>query len=262
MTSAVVKDLCKPLAYVLSIADVASSRIEEGDESVEVYRDLQSLHQQAHRLMRMLEELLEFTCADSTLLNVDAVPLRSFLGRTLDARRPYLERVGIQLEVDLDLDPELTGPLDGERISRAIDYLLANARDALTRSACGAQGNRVWVRARAEKDRLVIRIADNGPGIPADIAGRLFEPFANETTRQGLGLGLATVRNLIKAHLGEVHVEAQAPEGGAAFTLKLPLGEHSGLYPNTRLPTPIIPELANLDPKPEDAPTRSPLAIR
>jgi signal transduction histidine kinase len=70
---------------------------------------------------------------------------------------------------------------------------------------------------------LALRVADSGAGLPADAIEHLFEPFATNGKQQGTGLGLVTVRNLVKAHGGDVRVEAKAPEGGAAFTVLLPL---------------------------------------
>jgi signal transduction histidine kinase len=72
-------------------------------------------------------------------------------------------------------------------------------------------------------DTLAIRVADTGPGIPEELVGHLFEVFATTGKKEGTGLGLVTVRNLVKAHGGEIRVETAAPEGGAAFTVTLPL---------------------------------------
>ena len=76
--------------------------------------------------------------------------------------------------------------------------------------------------------RLAVRVADSGAGLPAEAVEHLFEPFATNGKKQGTGLGLVTVRNLVKAHGGEVRVEAKAPEGGAAFTVLLPLVAAAG----------------------------------
>ena len=69
-----------------------------------------------------------------------------------------------------------------------------------------------------------VRIADTGPGIPPELLDSLFEPFATGKTR-GTGLGLVTVRNLVKAHGGRVDVEPKSEEGGAAFIVSIPIEE-------------------------------------
>jgi len=67
-----------------------------------------------------------------------------------------------------------------------------------------------------------IRVADDGPGIPDAIAGKLFELYATYGKKGGTGLGLATARNLLKAQGGEIWLEPKNPEGGAAFRMKIP----------------------------------------
>lgn len=101
-----------------------------------------------------------------------------------------------------------------------IENLLTNAREAV---ATWEQGKRIAVRAWAEEGRLAIRVADSGAGLPEEAVEHLFEPFATNGKKRGTGLGLVTVRDFVQAHGGEVRVEAKAPEGGAAFTVLLPL---------------------------------------
>ncbi|MEW6335586.1 MAG: sensor histidine kinase, partial [Thermodesulfobacteriota bacterium] len=80
----------------------------------------------------------------------------------------------------------------------------------------------VWITTRCDDRHAFVRIADDGPGIPPEIAPRIFEAFATGNKRSGTGLGLATVRNLVIAHGGEITVEPKGPEGGAAFLITLP----------------------------------------
>ena len=109
-----------------------------------------------------------------------------------------------------------------------LENLLINAREAL---APWGREKRIAIRARVEGGRLRVRVADSGPGIPEEAADHLFEPFATNGKKQGTGLGLVTVRNLVKAHGGEIEVETRAPEGGAAFTVVLPLAQVRGRGP-------------------------------
>jgi signal transduction histidine kinase len=69
-----------------------------------------------------------------------------------------------------------------------------------------------------------VRVADNGPGIPPEALPRLFEPFfTTKEVGKGTGLGLAIAYGIMQEHGGELHV-ANRQEGGAVFTLELPLG--------------------------------------
>jgi two-component system sensor kinase FixL len=109
--------------------------------------------------------------------------------------------------------------LDADRFRRVLENLIGNARDALVSHA----GERiVFVFSEIVDGAFRLRVADSGPGIPPELVDSLFEPFATGKTR-GTGLGLVTVRNLIKAHGGRVDVEPQAPEGGAAFVISIPV---------------------------------------
>ena len=161
-----------------------------------------------------------------TGLAVETVPARRFLGEVLQPLAADLRERGIEVAIDLDLDDTLQAALDRDRIQRVLENLFTNARDAL---AIWGLAKRVAVRATVEGGWLAVRVADSGPGIPAEGAEHLFEPFATTGKTQGTGLGLATVRNLVKAHGGDVRVETKSPEGGAAFTVLLPLASPSAL---------------------------------
>lgn len=104
-----------------------------------------------------------------------------------------------------------------EALLTALLNLVGNAVEA-----CG-RGARLELAVRRLPDEAAMELvlSDNGPGVPAEIAQRLFEPFF--TTRpNGTGLGLAVVRAVARAHGGEVYY-APRPEGGAQFVLRLPI---------------------------------------
>jgi CheY-like chemotaxis protein len=83
-----------------------------------------------------------------------------------------------------------------------------------------------------DERRAVLRVEDQGIGIPADMTERIFEPFVRAVDddvlvhgrpTQGMGLGLALVRSIVRAHGGEVHAESDGPDRGSRFTVILPL---------------------------------------
>jgi two-component system sensor histidine kinase HydH len=91
-------------------------------------------------------------------------------------------------------------------------------------------GGTVDVDARVAPDRTWhIAVRDSGAGIPADVLGRLFEPFFT-TRNEGTGLGLAIVRTVVEAHGG--HVDARStPGAGSVFTISLPAADASASAP-------------------------------
>jgi signal transduction histidine kinase len=84
----------------------------------------------------------------------------------------------------------------------------------------------ITVRLEPRDDELVIAVADEGPGIPADELGHVFEPHyqarAGRSRREGLGLGLYSTRGLIQAHGGRIWVESD-PAQGSVFSFSLPV---------------------------------------
>ncbi|MFL6291716.1 MAG: ATP-binding protein [Thermoanaerobaculia bacterium] len=220
MTSSVVHDLRNPLTLLKGYADLAHKLAVRGGESV-IAEELEQVKAASDRLRRMIEEILDFARGGTPTLVLETLPARAFLDETLTPLAADLEERGIATEVHLRLDDDLKVTLDRDRMQRVLENLLRNAREAVTG---GPGARRVFLRAWVEEgDGLAIRVADTGPGIARELAGHLFEPFATTGKKQGTGLGLVTVRNLVKAHGGEIRVETPAPEGGAAFTVTLPL---------------------------------------
>jgi signal transduction histidine kinase len=230
MTSAVVHDLRNPLTLVKGYADLAHALAVRGGDAATIARELETVRSESDRLRRMIEEILDFARGGSPRLALETVPARGFLDEVLQPLAADLRERDFEVWIDLRLDAALQISLDRDRIQRVLENLLSNAREAL---ATWTVAKRVWVRARVEEGRLAVRVADSGPGIPEDAVEHLFEPFATTGKKQGTGLGLVTVRNLVKTHGGEVRVETKAPEGGAAFTVLLPL------LPASALPVPV-----------------------
>ena len=108
--------------------------------------------------------------------------------------------------------PDLTATVDPELIGQAVLNLLRNAADA------GGTGR---VSAEVYGDRLHVAVADDGPGFPAEVLDRAFDPFFT-TRAEGTGLGLAIVHRVAEAHGGDAVIE-NLSGGGAAVTLRLPV---------------------------------------
>jgi nitrogen fixation/metabolism regulation signal transduction histidine kinase len=112
--------------------------------------------------------------------------------------------------------------MDPMMLKRGLDNLLRNAIHSVY-EAKPAGGGRVFVRAYARANNGVIEVRDNGPGIAEENWERVFDPYYTTKT-EGTGLGLAIVKKVVLEHGGEVRLD-HAPEGGARFTIELPLTE-------------------------------------
>jgi signal transduction histidine kinase/CheY-like chemotaxis protein len=128
------------------------------------------------------------------------------------------------IEVARRLAPDLPQLwADPHQLQQVIVNLLTNAHQAL-RTVSTRRRLAVATRYERTTDRVVLDIADNGPGVPADIAGRIFEPFfTTKASGQGTGLGLSLCRGIVDGHDGVLRLET-TPGGGATFVIELPAG--------------------------------------
>ena len=125
-------------------------------------------------------------------------------------------RIVTELAPDL---PEVVG--DPTQIRQIIHNLVQNAEDALTETPEGVFA----VSTRQDGDRVVMEMRDNGPGFPAELLARAFEPYFTTKTR-GTGLGLAIVKKITDEHGGEVRLRNR-DEGGAEIRIRLRVAEAS-----------------------------------
>ena len=117
------------------------------------------------------------------------------------------------------LERELMVEIDARRVDQALTNLFENARTAVESGPPG-QGRRVHIDAEAIDGALLLHVCDDGPGVPAEIRDRLFEPFASRSPG-GTGLGLAIVARIMNAHGGSIAL-TERPPWRTCFTLSFP----------------------------------------
>lgn len=124
-----------------------------------------------------------------------------------------------EIDFELELAQDVPSPLliDPEQIKRVFINLFDNAIEAMNKKG------KINLKTRFDKtqNRVLIEIADNGPGIPAEDKNKLFLPYFS-TKRKGTGLGLAIVHQIIKEHNGSISVDDNLPQG-AKFIIQLPV---------------------------------------
>ncbi|MGB6365157.1 MAG: ATP-binding protein, partial [Thermoanaerobaculia bacterium] len=225
MTSSVVHDLRNPLTLVKGYADLAHALALRGGDLRAIAKEMAKLKEAADRLRRMIEEILDFARSGTSEIELSSVSVAKFLDHTIRSFVTDLADQGIVTRIDLKLDQGQEVSLDQDRIKRVLENLLANAREAVMNTG---GPRRILVSGESRDGHLLLRVADSGPGVPEELVDQLFEPFSTAGKKRGTGLGLATVRNLVRAHGGKITVESKAPEGGAAFTVWLPLEREAG----------------------------------
>lgn len=229
-------DLNNVLTAILGHADLLELELGLERSAVGGQADLEEIREAVARGAGLVEELLAF--GRPRAASSDEVDLAEVLGRLAGMARRV---AGEAIELDLRLEPGL-GPvrIDREAFERAVLNLVANARHAIEarpraagriavvlepvradRAGAGdagdatgaADGHGRWVR---------LSIADDGCGMPADVASRIFEPFfTTRATSGGTGLGLAGVAECVRRGGGRIAVES-APGSGTTFRIDLP----------------------------------------
>ena len=128
------------------------------------------------------------------------------------------------VEVCMEFAPgQLFINADPAQIRQIIHNLFQNSEDALV----GREDGKIIVTTRQEGERVELTWADNGPGFPAEIFERPFEPYFT-TKARGTGLGLAIMKKILDEHHGEVHLSNRR-EGGAVVGMRLPMAAETGI---------------------------------
>ena len=130
--------------------------------------------------------------------------------------QPDLQRQHIGFSLVL-FQPEIVVYADEKLLSQVLINLLKNAMQALEGQANG----QIRMEVDAEKNQLLIRVTDNGPGVPSDLTEDIFVPFFT-TKATGSGIGLSLSRQIIRMHDGELSVASQ-PYRETCFTISLPV---------------------------------------
>ncbi|WP_317453909.1 HAMP domain-containing sensor histidine kinase [Streptomyces sp. CBMA152] len=204
-------ELRTPLAGMLAVTEVLDEDADRLDPDTAAAVRLVSA--ETGKLATLVEDLMEISRFDAKAaeLNLDEVDVAETIRKTLQNRR-WEEQVGAELPhgIRAMLDP------------RRFDIVVANLVGNALRHGTAP----VRVTLRADRDRLVTEVTDGGPGIAPAVLPHIFDRFykadAARTRSAGSGLGLAITLENVRLHGGTVRA-ANGPDGGAVFTVELPL---------------------------------------
>jgi signal transduction histidine kinase len=146
-----------------------------------------------------------------------AVPLAAAIEAAAEEAR--LAEHEIALNCDIAAADRVNA--DPDQLHRILANLLRNAREAIEHQEGRKTTGRISVSLSRTGDASLVRVTDNGPGVPERARERLFQPFAGSGRPDGAGLGLAIARELAQAHGGDLTLAQTGPKG-SIFELRLP----------------------------------------
>jgi signal transduction histidine kinase/ActR/RegA family two-component response regulator len=221
LITGIAHELSSPLTSILGYSQYLLQK-EQSGVSVEETRQVRHIFEEAERATAILRQLL--SNAHENKPRLGPVAVNELVLQGLELQKISLLRENITVETDLDS----SGPMvygDPGQLQQVFLNLTGNARQALDQA--GKSGT---IRVRTKQigeQRVLLEIADDGPGIPRDILGRIFDPFfTTKPAGIGTGLGLAIVSGIVREHGGHVNV-ASPPGGGAIFSVALMAASHA-----------------------------------
>jgi len=213
-------ELRTPLSSILGYLELLR---EDTDEplSEEQMMYLSIAERNAHRLLRLMGDLLFTAQVGANSFNIDAVALEvaPLVRASIESANPVAVAQGVTMFAEVTDDLAVVNG-DPTRIGQAIDNLLSNAIKFTPR------GGRVTVAVSSDDEHVVVRLTDTGMGIPANELDQLFSRFfrASTATRAavpGVGLGLTITKAIVDAHGGSLDVESEVGVG-TTFIVRLP----------------------------------------
>jgi two-component system NtrC family sensor kinase len=230
LIAGVAHDLNNPLASVVGFSDFLAEGVDIPPALAE---PLHVIRQEAERAATIVKNLLSFARRQAEERRVHAI--RPLLESVIALLRNQLMALKVETTLEVETDvPEIE--INANQIKQVFVNLLNNAAQAI---ASSGRGGLVRVTVGRWLDGVQVTVADDGPGMPEDIAARVFEPFfSTKAEGEGTGLGLSICQGIVKEHGGRIVLET-APGRGATFTIQLPGGVRTA--PAESPPLPVGP---------------------
>lgn len=204
------------LRNMLTSAQIASERLAALKDP-KVSQALPRLERALDRAVKLASDVLAYGKTEEAA--PEARPLRLAAAVEAAAEEARLGGDGVRLLSQVRAADQVIA--DPDQLHRILTNLLRNAREAIENQPDRTARGQVSVSLAYADGTSVIRIADNGPGVPERVRQRLFQPFAGSGRAGGTGLGLAIARELAQGHGGDLSLVQTGPEG-SVFDLRLP----------------------------------------
>jgi two-component system CheB/CheR fusion protein len=194
----------------------------EGPDPVRRIELVELLEEHIEVIRRLTEDLLEVTRAQEGKISIQALDLalQEAVAKSIESCQARIADKQLRLKFLAARGP-IVVHADAVRLHQVFGNLLDNAIKYTP------AGGRIWVKVTTEDREAVVRIEDDGLGIPSHMLSQIFDLFTQvaEVSPQGLGIGLALVKNLVTLHGGSVQARSEGLGKGSEFTVRLPLKE-------------------------------------
>jgi signal transduction histidine kinase len=215
MTADIAHELRTPLSIILGYTEALSDGKLHGKPAI-----YDAMYGEAQLLNHLVDDLRTLSLADAgeLTLNRSLIPAGECIERTAASHAELAAQRGIRLEVQITPDLPLIHA-DRERVAQVLTNLVSNALRYTP------DGGVITLSAATEDNRVLLRVADTGPGIASEHLPHVFQRFyradASRPANGESGLGLAIAKSLVEAQGGTIGVES-VPGQGATFTVALP----------------------------------------
>jgi signal transduction histidine kinase len=227
LSAGLAHEIRNPLGVIKGSAEMLTQKLQASDE---LARELAGyISTEVNRLGALVTEFLDFARplhAEPRPANLIALLDRvlqivadRFAGKQFTVKQETGKPVRVERHYASGL-PSV--PLDESLCEQAFLNLVQNAYEAMEDHG-GTLRVEVQLTTQNDREGVELRLADTGPGVPDELREEIFNPFVT-TKKTGVGLGLSIVSKIVDGHHGSIHV-ANAPGGGAVFTLFFPLNE-------------------------------------
>ena len=237
----VVHELRNPVGPILTASETLAIRLEDADP--EVHTALRLIKRQARQVARILDDLTDITRIARGGLTVrqKVIDVADVLEEAIQATEGLMKEREHRVDLTVQNTP-LVIKGDPARLVQVLVNLLVNA------ARYTPPGGQVQITGRRRDDRVDIRVRDTGVGIPEDMLTKVFDMYTRvtgpkESSPDGLGIGLALVKEIVSLHDGTVSVSSDGPGQGAEFLISFPAysGSEPVMYP-TPQPMPRVSE--------------------
>jgi PAS domain S-box-containing protein len=232
-------ELRNPLAPIRNALQIMQIVQDDGDGATTSAARV-IIERQLKHLTRLIDDLLDMSrmAQGRFELHSQRTSLSDVVQLALAYARPQLEGKQHKLQIEF-ASTELYLSADATHLGHAFANLLHNA------SKYSAAGTAIRVAASAEADEIIVRVVDQGVGIPSDMLERVFDLYgqvdrAEDGTHDGLGIGLTLVKRIVELHGGSVAAASAGPGHGSEFIVRLPR-DQSRAAPGVALGAPVPP---------------------